>query len=116
MCRDPNGVDGVCKHIKQCPTVLKDFVRLVNRRDESYIRYIRQSNDICNNANHPIICCPLVKMTRRNKVNKPKVNVVKPTDKVVRRRLPTPEEGCGLGKPLRRPKTIYPGFKTKPGT
>lgn len=109
MCRDPNGVEGVCKNIKQCPTVLKDFVRLAQRRDESYIRYIRQSNAICQKLNHPIICCPL-----ENRVTR-LFEIVEPSDKNIRGRLLTPDEGCGTGKPIPRPKIIYPGFKTEPG-
>lgn len=105
-CRDPNGVEGVCKNIKQCPAVLRDFVQLVERRDAAYLRYIRQSNAICHGMNNPTICCP-----RETKL----FGITKSSNKGTRGRLPTPEEGCGLGKPIPRLKVIYPGFKTEPG-
>lgn len=108
-CRDPNDVEGICKSIKQCPIVLRDFVRLVRRRDESYIQYIRQSNAICQKPNHPIICCPL-----ENEVTK-LYAITKPIERNTRRHLLTPEEGCGVGKAIPRLKIIYPGFKTESG-
>lgn len=109
-CRDPNGVEGVCRNIKQCPIMLKNFVRLVNQRDESYIRYIRQSNAICTTTNEPIICCPTKRRFDTRSFNRPTI-LVKP----ILGRLLTPDEGCGVGKPITRPRTINPGFQTKPG-
>lgn len=110
FCRDPIGLEGVCRNIKQCPIVLRDFVQLVSKGDESYIQYLRQSNEICQRPNTPIICCP-VKQTRTTKrqQNRKRVN------KNIMGRLLTPEDGCGLGKPIRRPRTLNPAFKTKPG-
>lgn len=90
--------------------MLKDFVRLVNQRDESYIFYIRQSNAICTATNDPIICCPTKRKFDMGPLYRRKTNV-----KTVRGRLLTPEEGCGLGKPITRPRTINPAFQTKPG-
>lgn len=108
-CRDPNGVEGVCRNVKQCPIILKDFVRLVNQRDESYIRYIRQSNAICTTTvNNPIICCP-VKRRVGSSIWQDMIMKTAPG------KLPTPEEGCGLGKRITRPRTFNPGFRTKPG-
>lgn len=111
-CHDPNGLEGVCRHIRQCPIILKDFVRLVNQRDESYILYIRQSNAICaQTINDPIICCPMKHRTASTKRLSTTPIPVKSTPG----QLLTPEQGCGLGKPIRRPRTINPRFQTAPG-
>lgn len=109
-CRDPNGLEGVCRNIKQCPIILKNFVRLVSERDESYIYYIRKSNAICTTTNEPIICCPTKRKSNTGAFNSRKIDI--PT---ITGRLLTPEEGCGLGKPITRPRTINPGFPTKSG-
>lgn len=111
-CHDPNGIEGVCRNIKQCPIVLKDFIRLVNARNESYIHYIRQSNAICMNTNEPIICCPVKRKSNRIEGS---FNSRKSGIKTIPGRLLTPEEGCGMGKPIIRRKTINPGFPVKSG-
>lgn len=103
LCYDPNGVEGVCRNIKQCPAILNDFMRLVPMNNEPFLHYIRQSNAICHRLNQPIICCPL-----GNRVHKH-------FNRNIRGRLLTPEEGCGVGKPLPRLKSIIPGFQTEPG-
>lgn len=109
-CRDPNGIEGVCRSIKQCPIILKNFVRLVSERDESYIHYIRQSNAICTTTLEPIICCPTKRRSNAGTFNSRNIEI-----KAMPGRLPTPEEGCGLGKPITRPRTINPAFPTKSG-
>lgn len=106
-CRDPNGVEGVCRYVKQCPIILKDFVRLVQQRDESYIRYIRQSNAICSTIDNPIICCPMKRRAGSSYWN----DMIA---KTVPGKLPTPDEGCGMGRLLRRPR-FNPGFTVEEG-
>lgn len=123
-CRTPNGIEGVCKDMKYCPSVQRDYYALRQRNDE-YLRYMRQSSIACHQKLRPIICCPL---RTNNPVENSSLedNVIKSRAQKsfgvkkqminqIRGRLLSPEEGCGLGKPLRRLRSIYPGFKTKPG-
>lgn len=78
-CYDPNGVQGVCKNIKECPAILSEFI--AKSKDTAYIRYIKQSNKKCHDM-PPYICCPFEKTS----------NNVTPS---IQGRLLTPEEGCG---------------------
>lgn len=55
-CRDPNGVEGICKSITECSAVLSNAIK--NSRNSVYKQYIQQSNGICQNIGH-FICCPL---------------------------------------------------------
>lgn len=80
QCHDPNGVEGICKNIKQCPTILNDFV--ARSKDAAYIRYIKQSNAKCHNM-QPFVCCPT------------ETKSIDFDNKHLQGRLLTPEEGCG---------------------
>lgn len=57
MCYDPNGAEGVCKSIKQCPAVLTDTITLLESQDTALIQYIQRSNTICG-GRKPFVCCP----------------------------------------------------------
>lgn len=89
-CQDPNGIDGVCKSLKECPAILSEF--LVKNKDTAYIEYIKRSNVKCRKI-QPFICCPL-----EEKSIKPP-GTTKPPQKPelnLQGRLLTPEEGCGF--------------------
>lgn len=45
-CYDPNNVPGVCTSIKECPSILNEF--LARQKDQAYIKYIQSSNANCN--------------------------------------------------------------------
>ena len=79
-CNDPNQFEGACKHIKECPIVLNAFV--ANSHDNSYRKFIRESNALCNHIK-PLVCCP--SDGRRNQL----------TENSIQGRLLTPAEGCG---------------------
>lgn len=49
------------------------------------------------------------------KPNRGRLPTPPPLPQQITGRLLTPEEGCGLGRPIPRPRTINPAFKTKPG-
>lgn len=127
-CRTPDDIEGVCKDIKYCPSVQRDYY-LLRQRNEEYLRYMRQSSIACHHDFRPIICCPLRKnvhidssfdeTTLESRFVESRTDenfgVKKRIQNQIRGRLLSPAEGCGLGKPLRRLRGIYPGFTTKPG-
>lgn len=97
-CHDPNGVEGVCKNIKECPSILSEF--LVKNKDTAYVQYIKQSNARCRNM-QPFICCP----TETKSTNSDNVSL--------QGRLLTPEEGCG--SPNTTVRKIVGGYSARPG-
>lgn len=97
-CRDPNGVEGVCKNIKECPSVLSEFV--AKNKDPVYVQYIKQSNVRCRNM-APFICCP----SQTKSADSSNVGL--------QGRLLTPEEGCG--SPNSTVRKIVGGTSAKPG-
>lgn len=96
-CQDPNGVNGVCKSLKECPSILKEF--LARNTDNAYIQYIKQSNVNCRKI-QPFICCPQDETTSIA----PPVETIEATTKAptsnaqINGRLLLPSEGCGFTK------------------
>lgn len=99
-CSDPDSFVGDCKHIKQCPSVLNDFITRSNESD--YIAYLRQSNVNCHYMK-PFVCCP---HDGRQNSNLPETHF--------QRRLLSPEEGCGYSNNNIRIK-FAGGHKAKVG-
>lgn len=93
LCQDPNGINGVCKSLKECPAILSEF--LAKNKDTAYVEYIKRSNENCRKI-QPFICCPLddgrsIKPTESTESpQKPDLNI--------QGRLLTPNEGCGFSK------------------
>lgn len=83
-CRDPNGLEGVCKNIKECPAILNEF--LTKNKDPAYVQYIQKSNAKCRNI-QPNICCP-----HENRSNQPDTSSIPQ----ISGRLLSVEEGCGF--------------------
>ncbi|XP_031626165.1 venom serine protease Bi-VSP-like isoform X2 [Contarinia nasturtii] len=83
-CRDPNGIEGVCMSIKECPVILNEFV--AKSKDSSYVQYIKRSNENCRNI-QPYICCP--------SENKPIIQTDASPVAQIQGRLLTADEGCG---------------------
>lgn len=54
-CTDPNGLSGVCKSIKECPAILGELN--AKQSDKSFVRYLKNSNEICDFIK-PNVCCP----------------------------------------------------------
>ncbi|XP_052865804.1 venom serine protease Bi-VSP-like isoform X1 [Anopheles cruzii] len=59
-CIGPNQLEGNCVSIRNCPEVLSEF--LTRQSDPTYVRYIQQSNAICNYV-QPFVCCPSQRAT-----------------------------------------------------
>lgn len=55
-CTSPDNLQGYCITVQKCPKILAEFQR--RRNDPEYVRYIQQSNAICN-YQRQAICCPL---------------------------------------------------------
>lgn len=93
FCRDPNGSNGVCMNIKECPSVLNEFVARFD--DLEYIEFIKRSNRYCDNI-RPFICCPDEGKSEEFLNRKP-VGVANGsnTPNKFQGRFLTPEEGCG---------------------
>lgn len=104
-CRDPNSVSGVCMNIKECPSVLNEFV--ARSKDQNYIQYVKQSNTNCGNI-QPYICCP-----SEGRNVEPDNNDPFPNSNEVRGRFLTIEEGCGFSNASH--KRIVGGAKAKEG-
>lgn len=81
QCYDPKGRDGVCRNIRECPHILREFVS--RQGDPVYIQYIKESNGLCNYV-QPNICC-----------TQEEAPTTAPKSTVIKGRLLTPEEGCG---------------------
>lgn len=94
LCQDPNGIHGVCKSLKECPSVLNEF--LVRNKDTAYVQYIKQSNEKCRKI-QPFICCPTEEPTS---TVPPVQTTVRTTSKPLgpQGRLLLPSEGCGFTK------------------
>lgn len=103
-CQDPNGLDGVCKNIKECPSILSEFI--AKNQDSAFVRYIKQSNVKCRNM-QPFICCPFE--GRSDPPTEPTVT----TNPSLQGRLLTAEEGCGFSNVTRR--RVVGGNTAKPG-
>lgn len=102
-CQDPNGIVGVCKSIKECPSILSEF--LVKNKDSAYVRYIKRSNENCRKI-EPFICCPFEsRIAQEQPTGEPNVNI--------QGRLLSPEEGCGFTEKLNT--KIVGGMNAKPG-
>lgn len=93
ICRDPNGLNGVCMNIKECPAVLNEFVTRFD--DQRYIEFIKRSNRYCDNI-RPFICCPEAGEGKSD--GKQLVSITNGSNipEKVRGRFLTPEEGCGI--------------------
>lgn len=85
-CQDPNGLEGVCKNIKECPAILNEFIS--KNKDPAYVQYIQKSNGKCRNI-QPNICCP-----DENRSVQPENP--SPSSSTITGRLLTLEEGCGF--------------------
>lgn len=109
-CFGPDGRDGVCRNIRECPTVLSEF--LARGTDPEYVQYIRNSNGICNYI-QPFICCPFdsnAPVTQGPTAPAtPEPSPQTPGDV----RLLTPAEGCGFSNLTH--KRIVGGEPAKPG-
>lgn len=105
-CRDPNGLEGVCKSIRECPTILSEFV--ARNKDSAYVQYIQRSNVNCRKI-QPFICCPF-----ENQPKKPsdREEASEQTDPSIQGRFLTPEEGCGFSNVTHR--RIVGGQTAKP--
>lgn len=102
-CQDPNGVVGVCKSIKECPSVLSEF--LVKNKDSAYVRYIKRSNENCRKI-EPFICCPFeTRIAQEQPTGESYSNI--------QGRLLSPEEGCGFTEKLNT--KIVGGVNARPG-
>lgn len=100
-CNDPrSGAMGTCQNIKQCPSILNEF--LARPKDNAYIQYIRESNSKCENV-QPYICCPLENGSSSGDTS----------NASLQGRLLTPEEGCGTSNATVR--KIVGGTAAKPG-
>lgn len=103
-CKDPNGKSGTCTNIKECPSVLNEFIAKSN--DPRFIRFIKISNSFCGNI-QPVICCAF---EEKNEVTSTSDTIlpnepIEPTEpneqnqaprgNSIQGRLLTPEEGCG---------------------
>lgn len=89
-CRDPSGVQGVCKSIRECQTILNEFI--ARQKDNFYIQYIKQSNARCNNV-QPYVCCPFKIDTTTSTES---IDEVERPLGEIQGRLLKPDEGCGF--------------------
>lgn len=103
-CNDPNGISGVCMNIKECPSILNEFV--AKSKDPNYVQYIQRSNAKCGNV-QPYICCPDASRTDESGVNVPI------DQSQIQGRFLTIEEGCGFSNATH--KRIVGGNKAKEG-
>lgn len=97
-CTDPNGLSGVCKNIKECPAILSQLNARIS--DESFVRYLRNSNRICN-FHRQNVCCHDKQTSEYKKMSF---------------RLPTVEEGCGIRNRLQLREVTHAPPKPAPGT
>lgn len=110
-CNDPNGITGICKSIKQCPSILNEFISRQN--DAAYVQYIRKSNAVCNNI-QPNICCPLeIQRSTEKPIDSDAGSKVRNQNNEILGRLLTVEEGCGFSNVTQR--RIVGGQKAKMG-
>lgn len=99
-CQDPNTVPGICTNIKNCESVLQQFI--ARQTDAVYIRYIQNSNANCN-YNGQDICCPLedappatqAPVTQAPVTQPPSVRTPPPQTGDYKYDFLTPLQGCG---------------------
>ncbi|XP_058448816.1 uncharacterized protein LOC131428788 [Malaya genurostris] len=105
-CIGPDNREGYCISLRSCPSLLSEFLQ--RQKDPQYVRYIQQSNAICNYI-QPNVCCPL-ETSVTSAPNTPPPTAAPPTppapitegppvpknNDVIR--LPTPSDGCGYSK------------------
>lgn len=101
-CIGPDSREGYCISLRSCPSLLGEFLQ--RQKDPQYVRFIQQSNAICNYI-QPNVCCPLdvqaPPTTPPPTVAPPPApategpSLSKNADIVS---LPTPAEGCGFSK------------------
>lgn len=85
-CTSPENFNGYCINVKQCPSILDEFLR--RRQDPEYVRYIQQSNANCNYASQAV-CCPNDAPQQQQPSQQPTANLGN--------RLSNPGE-CGVSK------------------
>lgn len=98
-CRDPMGVAGVCRNLKDCPVILSEFMAKNKNPDPAFINYMKQSTTRCQGGNN--VCCPMLTKS----APAPRFGF--------QGRLLTPEEGCG--SPNSTVRKIVGGTSARPG-
>ncbi|XP_055910857.1 uncharacterized protein LOC129945223 [Eupeodes corollae] len=86
-CTGPDLKAGFCAPLAQCPELI-DRLK-VNPRDETFARFLRISNEICE-SQYSVVCCP-----SGVQVTTPSVIFPRNVDEIPRK-LPTMADGCGF--------------------
>ncbi|XP_062557292.1 uncharacterized protein LOC134222163 [Armigeres subalbatus] len=104
-CIGPDNKEGNCISLRDCPVMLNEFLQ--RQKDPQYIRFIQDSNAICNYI-QPNVCCPLQSYTPAPPVPPPTVTPPAPpapsTEGPTQPKnngittIPTPATGCGYSK------------------
>lgn len=112
-----NSSIGVCKSIKECPTILDEFLK--KNKDPAYVEYIKRSNENCRKV-QPLICCPSEDRSIEITGSTVTVEIVETTEAPkkpnvdIQGSLLMPNEGCGFSK-VKNTK-IVGGQNAKPGS
>ncbi|XP_055614052.1 venom protease-like, partial [Uranotaenia lowii] len=108
-CIGPDSREGYCISLRSCPSLLNEFLK--RQKDPQFVKFIQQSNAICNYI-QPNVCCPLDgagTVVLPPSVPPPTVAPPPPppapptegpspgrTSDIIQ--LPTPADGCGVSK------------------